>query len=215
MKYSTKHDHEDPSHGLRPTPVISPSQATIEAVEKINQNRLPHIPCQSHVGLEEEAKATCPASIKQIWGWTEHTPEDAAHEAELAGLKPTQLSTTPRTINRGAVTTSGTVFEVPVRGLRSPPLSPRGKMYESFTPPTPPPPLMPPTPPPPRFQAIQTTSQSGDRAERRRMIGRVLVSVRDRVPAEDWLEGIKELEGRGGNVEKFYNNLSEGGVRDV
>ncbi len=219
------------SSDLRPTPIVPTSQATLEVLENIHEKHLPHIPYFDHPNLESEAQAACPSSIRNLWEVSESSLAHRASQRVSRNAVTTSV-VTPGTRGRGvetarlppqaqsseqtAVDNFTHIFECPVRELEVTCILHPGttqiasRQREHVSPSVSTSPLL---------QITPTSSQS-EREEGRRAIGQALVSVRDRVSVEAWLEGINVMRKRGDRVERFYDILSlgmqeAGGVRNV
>lgn len=203
---------ENESSDLRPTPPIRTTKATLDALEEIYKRSRPHPPCQQLPNLEDETTAACPDSIKAIWKIPQCflIPRYSYNNSKC---KPTTSSPTPRLVLPGLYPSE--LLRQPVSQDKSTPSQVQDndvctvaaeqwylKGRDEYRPPT--------SPSPPMVQNVPTTSTGNSRLRGRLAIGLALVSVRERVDIETWLEGVEQIRENGRDVAKFYEILSLG-----
>ncbi|KAJ4986656.1 hypothetical protein SVAN01_07842 [Stagonosporopsis vannaccii] len=214
---------------------IPTSRATKEALDAIYARKLPFVPCVGLPCLETEIADACPPSIRELWNIPEHalignnSREGSSHTSTLVPqVESDQNEQILRAISnlirallpdQNVSRTSNSPFPITIREADS--ASPSPGPSSSHTTPRRRVGDTPPTPSPlPSMQASPISSRHGDRAEGRRAIGRALVSARDRVAIEEWMAGVKNMQGIGICLDTFYEILSlglqgKGGVRDI
>lgn len=214
-----KDEHQGPS-SLSPRPTIPTSHATLEVLDALYEKQLPMAPYAILPDLEQEITIACPPSIRKLWDIPEHDltrsyscqnlpmPSTSAQQNDNAQVNMLlEPHSQPNLKAEGMETNCNRPFALlqePESSSPSPEAStsrttPRHQARDT-----------PPTPSPPPMHTSPIPIQHGDRAERRQAIGRALVSVRDRVPIEDWLAGIQLMERHRLDTVVFYGLLSEG-----
>lgn len=216
------------SRDIKQTPTIPLSETTADAIDKIYETQLPHIPCLELPDLEATAAATCPDSIKAIWAVPEHTfmrGENASTVSnDISGIATDEqelLSSDADTVNVEHFylrimdgVTSHTPSLTPTSnslsvsgshagdGAPTPPELPASNVKTTESVQT-----------PAIIQDALTNSTTRSRLDRIRALGRALISARNRVEHRVWHEGMEDMQRRGAHMASFYIILSMGSLR--